>query len=98
MTPMIDTHCTHCTALYLLDRVRWELVQEEMRVIKALEKQPSDALDVRLGEIHELLNQIGAQSAESRARRILFGLGTYSTAACCLALAYDTPPPLSLCY
>lgn len=34
-----------------------------------------DALDTRLGEIHEQLDIIGAASAESKARRILFGLG-----------------------
>ena len=34
-----------------------------------------EAKDVRLGEIYEQLSQIGAASAESKARRILFGLG-----------------------
>lgn len=34
-----------------------------------------ESLDVRLGEIHEQLNVIGASSAEAKARRILFGLG-----------------------
>jgi ATP-binding cassette, subfamily F, member 1 len=40
-----------------------------------LEKAADEAKDVRLGEIHEQLAQIGASSAEARARRILFGLG-----------------------
>jgi ATPase subunit of ABC transporter with duplicated ATPase domains len=56
-------------------RVRWELVQEEKRIMKALEVKVDDALDTRLGEIHAELAVIGAASAESRARRILFGLG-----------------------
>ena len=59
-------------------RVRWELVIEEKRVMKAIEAcgaKVDEALDTRLGEIHEQLNVIGAASAESRARRILFGLG-----------------------
>ena len=56
-------------------RVRWELVQEEKRILKALETKADDALDTRLGEVHAELAVIGAASAESRARRILFGLG-----------------------
>lgn len=32
-------------------------------------------MNVRLGEVYEQLSQIGAASSESRARRILFGLG-----------------------
>ena len=35
----------------------------------------NDARDTRLGELHEQLATIGAAAAESRARRILFGLG-----------------------
>jgi ATP-binding cassette subfamily F protein 1 len=55
--------------------VRWELIQEEKRIMKALESKVDDALDTRLGEVHAELAIIGAASAESRARRILFGLG-----------------------
>ena len=55
--------------------MRWELVEEEKRILKELEKKADEAKDVRLGEIHEQLAQIGASSAESKARRILFGLG-----------------------
>ena len=40
-----------------------------------MEKKADEAKDVRLGEIHEQLALIGAASAESKARRILFGLG-----------------------
>jgi ATPase subunit of ABC transporter with duplicated ATPase domains len=56
-------------------RVRWELVQEEKQILKALESHPNEKLDKRLGEIYEQLSVIGAASAESKARRILFGLG-----------------------
>ena len=56
-------------------RVRWELLEEEKQLLKDLEKGPSEAKDARLGEVHEQLSQIGAASAEPRARRILFGLG-----------------------
>jgi ATP-binding cassette subfamily F protein 1 len=55
--------------------VRWALVQEEKKIMKEMETKVSDALDTRLGEIHAELAVIGAASAESRARRILFGLG-----------------------
>lgn len=58
-----------------IDRVRWELVQEEKKILKALETQPNEALDRRLGEVYEQLSVIGASSAEAKARRILFGLG-----------------------
>jgi ATP-binding cassette subfamily F protein 1 len=52
------------------------LIQEEKQLLSDLEKYgPNEAKDVRLGEVYELLDQIGAASSESRARRILFGLG-----------------------
>jgi ATP-binding cassette subfamily F protein 1 len=44
-------------------------------LLKELEKKADDAKDQRIGEIYEQLAQIGAASAESKARRILFGLG-----------------------
>jgi ATP-binding cassette subfamily F protein 1 len=50
-------------------------VQEEKKLLEELEKHPDEAKDARLGEVYEQLSQIGAASAESRARRILFGLG-----------------------
>jgi ATP-binding cassette subfamily F protein 1 len=67
-TPAVD-------AVLKADKVRWELVEEEKKIMKDLEKKADEAKDVRLGEIHEQLSQIGAASSESRARRILFGLG-----------------------
>lgn len=56
-------------------RVRWELVQEEKKLLQELEVKADEKKDQRLGEIHEQLDQINASAAESRARRILFGLG-----------------------
>ena len=64
-------------------RERWSLVQEEKQILLDLEKdvnnkdkeKENEAKDVRLGEIYEQLQQINASSKESKARRILFGLG-----------------------
>jgi ATP-binding cassette, subfamily F, member 1 len=68
-TPAVD-------AVLKADKIRWALVQEEKEIMTALEKGgANDALDSRLGEVHEQLSIIGAASAESKARRILFGLG-----------------------
>lgn len=57
------------------NRERWNLLIEEKEILKELEMGPNDALDSRLGEIHEELATINAEAAESKARRILFGLG-----------------------
>ena len=62
-------------AVLKADKVRWELVQEEKRLLKELERAPDEKKDERLGEIYEELTNINASSAESKARRILFGLG-----------------------
>jgi ATP-binding cassette subfamily F protein 1 len=51
------------------------LIEEEKQLLKDLELKADDIKDARLGEIYEQLSQIGASSAESKARRILFGLG-----------------------
>ena len=51
------------------------MVQEEKQLLADLEKAPDEAKDSRLGEVYEQLNQINAASSESKARRILFGLG-----------------------
>jgi len=59
-------------ALY---RQRWNLIQEEKEILKDLTSGPNEALDVRLGEIYEELATINSEAAESKARRILFGLG-----------------------
>jgi len=66
-------------AVLRADKERWDLVQEEKQIMAALDKlgpgKGDDKLDTRLGEVHAQLAAIGAASAESRARRILFGLG-----------------------
>eukprot|EP01040_Poterioochromonas_malhamensis_P020265 gene20265-24151_t len=68
-TPAVD-------AVLKADKVRWDLVQEEKAINKLLEKNPEDEkANVRLGEIYEQLTQINAAASESKARRILFGLG-----------------------
>lgn len=67
-TPAVD-------AVLKADKVRWELVQEEKKLLEDLAKGPNEAKDVRLGEVYQELDNIGAHSAESKARRILFGLG-----------------------
>lgn len=68
-TPAVD-------AVLKADKQRWELIQEEKQLLKDLEtKADDDKLNTRLGEVYELLTQINAAASESRARRILFGLG-----------------------
>ena len=67
-TPAVD-------AVLKADKERWNLIQEEKKLLKELEKGPDESKDVRLGEIYEQLAQIGGSAAESRARRILYGLG-----------------------
>ena len=67
-TPAVD-------AVLRADKERWELVQEEKQILEELKKGPNEKLDVRLGEVYEALEACGAASAESKARRILFGLG-----------------------
>jgi len=68
-TPAVD-------AVLRADKVRWALIEEEKTLLKELElRGANEALDVRLGEVYEQLANIGASSAEARARRILFGLG-----------------------
>ena len=64
-------------------RERWSLVQEEKEILAYLEKTSNDKTqekenekkDQRLGEIYEQLQIMNASSSESKARRILFGLG-----------------------
>jgi ATPase subunit of ABC transporter with duplicated ATPase domains len=50
--------------------------QEERKLDKALRANPEDEqLNLRLGTVHEQLAALGADVAESKARRILHGLG-----------------------
>jgi ATP-binding cassette, subfamily F, member 1 len=68
-TPAVD-------AVLRADKVRWALVQEEKEILNIIEKNGSnEKLDERLGVVYEELAACGAESAEAKARRILFGLG-----------------------
>ena len=61
--------------MLIKNRERWNLVCEEKEILEQLAKGPSEVLDVRLGQVYEELAAINASAAESKARRILFGLG-----------------------
>merc|ERR1712179_499145 len=60
------------------DKKRLELLAEEQHLLKSVESKDdkeSDAASKRLKEVYTELEAIGADKAESRARRILSGLG-----------------------
>jgi len=60
------------------DKKRLELLAEEQHLLKSVESKDdkeSDAASKRLKEVYAELEAIGADKAESRARRILSGLG-----------------------
>jgi ATP-binding cassette subfamily F protein 1 len=61
-------------AVLKADVKRLKLLEEEDKLIAASERG-DDTQTERLREVHEELDAIGAASAESRARRILAGLG-----------------------
>jgi ATP-binding cassette subfamily F protein 1 len=62
--------------VFAVYRKRWELINEERRLLADNDKfGPNEERDDRLGEIYAEMEIIGANSAESKARRILFGLG-----------------------
>jgi ATP-binding cassette, subfamily F, member 1 len=62
-------------AVMRADKERWALVKEEKVLLAALEKEPDEAKDARLAEVYEQMAAIGADRAEAKARRILYGLG-----------------------
>nr|CCA23226.1 ATPbinding cassette subfamily F member 1 putative [Albugo laibachii Nc14] len=62
-------------AVLKADTQRWALLEEEANLLAQLEKQSDPSLDDRLNEVYEQLAVADAAAAESRARRILFGLG-----------------------
>lgn len=68
-TPAVD-------AVLKADKKRWKLLQEEKKLTKAIDNgdESQKKLD-RLQEIYDELNSIGSDSAEAKARRILYGLG-----------------------
>ena len=68
-TPAVD-------AVLKADKVRWNLLEEEKTLTAAIDSGDEDpAKFTRLQEVLDELNNIGAASAEAKARRILFGLG-----------------------
>ncbi|EWM21951.1 atp-binding cassette sub-family f member 1 [Nannochloropsis gaditana] len=62
-------------AVMRADKERWALVQEEKALLAALEQGPDEDKDARLAEVYEAMATIGADGAEAKARRILYGLG-----------------------
>ena len=46
-------------AVLKADKIRWNLIMEEKQLLKELEVKQDDVKDTRLGEVYELLNQIG---------------------------------------
>lgn len=78
-------------AVLKADKVRWDLIVEERKLLFLINKnnekieandpnkekliKENEAHDTRIGEIYEQLAIIGSSAAESKARRILFGLG-----------------------
>ncbi len=63
-------------AVMKADAERWALVQEQKRLDRRLAKDPeNDDLNASLQLVHERLVELGSDSAEAKARRILHGLG-----------------------
>ena len=72
------------TSTSLLDCVL-QADTERTKLLADLEKAEASSDGIGIGELHERLNVIGANSAEARAAAILYGLG-FS--------AFSTPRPL----
>mmetsp|Transcript_399 Transcript_399/g.565 ORF Transcript_399/g.565 Transcript_399/m.565 type:complete len:755 (+) Transcript_399:795-3059(+) len=63
-------------AVLRADVKRWDLLQEEDALMKAVDAGDEDMAKIdRLQEVVEELTAMGSDSAEAKARRILFGLG-----------------------
>jgi len=63
-------------AVLKADKVRWNLMEEETFLNSALDSGDEDPKKLdRLQKVYEELSAIGADSAEAKARRILYGLG-----------------------
>jgi len=68
-TPAVD-------AVLKADKKRWELIEEERMLTQVIENGDEDPKKLaRLQNVYEELSSMGADSAESKARRILYGLG-----------------------
>ena len=63
-------------AVLRADKKRWDLLQEEKTLMDAVDAgDESDEKIERLQEVVDELTNMGADAAEAKARRILFGLG-----------------------
>ena len=63
-------------AVLRADKTRWNLLQEEQALMAAIDAgDESEEKIVRLQEVVDELTNMGADAAESKARRILYGLG-----------------------
>ena len=63
-------------AVLKADKRRWNLLEEEKTLMKAIDAgdESEEKID-RLQVVIDELTQMGSDSAEAKARRILFGLG-----------------------
>eukprot|EP00624_Nannochloropsis_granulata_P002144 evm.model.NODE_2063_length_9545_cov_26.850393.2 len=62
-------------AVMRADKERWALLKEEQMLLASLDKEADEEKDARLAEVYEQMAAIGADRAEAKARRILYGLG-----------------------
>jgi ATP-binding cassette, subfamily F, member 1 len=63
-------------AVLRADQVRWDLMEEEKLLMQAVDAgDESEEKITRLQQVVDALTNMGADAAESKARRILFGLG-----------------------
>jgi ATP-binding cassette subfamily F protein 1 len=63
-------------AVLKADKKRWNLLEEEKKLTKAVDAgDESPKKLARLQEVYDELQAIGSDSAEAKARRILYGLG-----------------------
>lgn len=63
-------------AVLRADKVRWNLLEEEKTLMAAIDAgDESEEKIIRLQEVVDELTNMGADAAESKARRILYGLG-----------------------
>jgi ATP-binding cassette, subfamily F, member 1 len=63
-------------AVLRADKVRWDLMEEEKVLMQAVDDgDESEEKITRLQQVVDALTNMGADAAESKARRILFGLG-----------------------
>lgn len=68
-TPAVD-------AVLKADQKRWDLLEEEKTLMETIDKgEESPEMIERLQVVLNELNQMGADSSEAKARRILYGLG-----------------------